>query len=108
MVFAYRSGKNPISAKVWRKLEAAELAAGLSPPGSGNAQNSVKAKDLPPPEERNYSSILREESPLERIRQMQKQIQEPPAGAKLDGFLERIAIALERLVEIEEERNRKS
>lgn len=33
MLFAYRTGKSPVSGKAWRKLEAAERAAGLRTPG---------------------------------------------------------------------------
>ncbi|WP_457795381.1 helix-turn-helix domain-containing protein [Horticoccus sp. 23ND18S-11] len=37
MLFAYRSGKNPISVKAWKKLEQAERAGGLSPAPSFDA-----------------------------------------------------------------------
>lgn len=37
MLFAYRSGKNPISDKAWEKLESAEIKAGLKkPPDDAN------------------------------------------------------------------------
>lgn len=38
MLFAYRTGKSPISAKAWRKLEAAEREAGI---GVGEETASV-------------------------------------------------------------------
>ncbi len=34
MLFAYRSGKNPISVKAWKKLEQAELESGIGAPPS--------------------------------------------------------------------------
>ncbi len=54
MLFAYRSGKNRITSKVWRKLESAERLAGLSdtsdksdPSDGGSAKSAGKPKDFP-------------------------------------------------------------
>lgn len=49
-VFAYRSGKQPISDKAWRKLEAAEARAGLGLPAARNAESSGKVKESAPPD----------------------------------------------------------
>lgn len=59
---AYRSGKQPISEKAWRKLEAAERAAGIgvkrieeAPEIMGNAECAGKLNDSPPPYGKNLS-----------------------------------------------------
>ncbi len=47
MFFAYRSGKQPISAKAWRKLAAAEVEAGLvEPTGSDSDEARNSREDL--------------------------------------------------------------
>jgi len=43
MLFAYRSGKNPISAKAWRKLDDAERKAGILP----NPEGDPMLDDMP-------------------------------------------------------------
>jgi hypothetical protein len=54
MLFAYRRGQSPISGKAWRKLEAAERAAGIGAgPGPPSAYppptSRLPSADLPPP-----------------------------------------------------------
>ena len=46
MLFAYRSGKNPISVKAWRKLEQAEREVGILAPSQG-PQERDSAHDSP-------------------------------------------------------------
>ena len=53
MFFAYRSGKYAISAKAWRKLEAAEQAAGLGEKKPGDVFRSGEVKEFPPGAENN-------------------------------------------------------
>lgn len=50
MFHSYRSGKQPISDKAWRKLEAAEKRAGLTLPPPPNAENLTKPKDVLDPQ----------------------------------------------------------
>lgn len=48
MLFAYRKGKYPISWRAWRKLEAAERAAGLAPaetPAAAPERSHTTARD---------------------------------------------------------------
>lgn len=48
MLFGYRSGKYPISSKAWRKLAAAERAAGIHPstePSPATEREHVRARD---------------------------------------------------------------
>jgi hypothetical protein len=45
MFHSYRSGKQPISDKAWRKLEAAEARAGIGQPLGADAESSGKVKD---------------------------------------------------------------
>jgi hypothetical protein len=45
MFYAYRTGKYPISAKAWKKLEAAERSAGIGALKSENAKSSGNLKD---------------------------------------------------------------
>lgn len=51
MLFAYRSGKQPISRKAWDKLRNAEVAAGLAPPEPtpGEVRESSARYSQPPP-----------------------------------------------------------
>lgn len=48
MLFAYRKGKYPISWKAWRKLEAAELAAGIGVSYEKQPEKSDRVEELPP------------------------------------------------------------
>jgi len=50
MLFAYRNGKNPISSKAWRKLEAAERDAGIRSPREQEWEE-VRAIQAEAPEE---------------------------------------------------------
>ncbi len=62
MFHAYRSGKYPISAKAWAKLEAAERAAGIGNGQSANAENYGNP-NIPPATGLKYDdeSIVRDE-----------------------------------------------
>ena len=88
-LFGYRSGKIPISGKAWSKLEQAE---------------SQKSEPLPPFHEEKESSVREDVTPY-RFTPMYPQCQghEPPDEG-LKPVLERIAKALEKLVEMEERR----
>lgn len=74
MFHAYRSGKHPISAKVWRKLAAAELAAGI-----GQLDEVPSPPQASPPTPSQHQAF------------------NSPADAALVAVLERIATALEQL-----------
>ena len=53
MFYLYRSGKHPISKKVWNKLERAEQAAGLGEKKPGDVFRSSEVKEFPPGAENN-------------------------------------------------------
>lgn len=56
MVFAYRSGKNPITRKVWLKLEAAEISNQMErPPNGGNAESTTYLKDSDASNDENFT-----------------------------------------------------
>lgn len=102
MFHAYRSGKYPISPKVWRKLEAAERSAGIevknpdadADQGTGFALNEthLEYKALPKPQQNDpFSSV-----PHGRLQKGS----EPEEGNKeLISVLHRIASALEVIAE---------
>ncbi len=80
-LFAYRSGKRPISSKSWRKLEHAERLAGISPAGqvaaAENAGSSGNPKDPPPQPGKKVSSEM---DPLQTLQAQVAAIQ-----ARLDA-----------------------
>jgi ribosome-binding protein aMBF1 (putative translation factor) len=92
MFHAYRSGKYPISEKAWSKLERCEQAAGINGEGTQSAQSSAK------PEEAGIGDPAQSacaETPMGRADQF-------PDLGKMMEVLERIAVALEALVEIQQ------
>jgi hypothetical protein len=93
MIFAYRSGKNPISNKAWLRLLAAEKQAGLSQP------DQIHPALAPPPPPSASSSAS--SAPLH----FDLSNNDPLEIRELSGVLERIAIALEKLVEFEENKH---
>jgi hypothetical protein len=82
-LFGYRSGSIKISPKAWSKLEQAERDLGVISEGDLSASSSASSAPL--------RFDLSNNDPLE-IRE-------------LSGVLERIAIALEKLVEFEEKKH---
>ena len=90
-LFECRSADSNVSAKSWAKLEVAE-------------SNARRTAGIPPTEPESQLSTLREDSPPYRFTPMAKQIHEALPGEARDLLLERIANALERLVELEERR----
>jgi hypothetical protein len=105
-LYGYRVGKYPVTAKALRKLEASERAAGIRPSSDENAESSRDVKDHGIGES---AHSLREESPRYRAKADEvatAQRQKPPrtiaADPALQGVLERIAAALESLVEMRE------
>jgi hypothetical protein len=83
MFYGYRTGKYPLTDKAWRKLEAAEETAEL-PKGIHSFRSEPPTLPL-------LTQIADLTGPLE--------------SRELGGVLERIAIALEKLVEFEEKKN---
>ena len=112
MLFAYRAGKNRITPKVWLKLERAEREArpeGGKDDGNGEiAEHDGNLNKSDPVTPQNYSSSVHEDEVPYRFTPMAQQIREdvPPAPS-MESVLERIATALERLVEIAERKNTK-
>lgn len=73
-LFGYRNGTIAISNKGWSKLERAERAAGIVGNGE-NADSLANPKQVQIPNPEVFSSVLRDEVPLYRIR--------PKPGASL-------------------------
>lgn len=63
MFFGYRSGKNPLSIKAWRKLEAAETIAGIHHPSS----RRLRDEHSPQIAESDKSSIKSEKVTVEEL-----------------------------------------
>lgn len=85
MIFAYRTGKSPISGKAWLKLEAAEAAAGIRSAAPAPAPALAAADEDDP-----FSRIRRQLDEIqagfpmaELIRRMAAAGAWPPAGADL-------------------------
>lgn len=114
MMHAYRSGKYPISPKAWRKLEAAERAAGIAVIGDQEEGGSVgkeghvkyptarEAKNNPPPEKglpafTPPSGFSRLEEISARINAVQEDfqqaIQQATAGFSMEELISRMQAA---------------
>lgn len=91
MLFAYRSGKNRITPKVWLKLERAEVAAGGKSPES--AENAESSGDPKQADVGDSAHSVCEDSPPYRTRADNNWGADPD----LLAVLERIASALESL-----------
>lgn len=92
-LFGYRSGKIPISGKAWSKLDHTEKEQELALHQLyGAIEDAVMREDATP-----YRF-----TPKDRPAQKQE-----PQAHELQAVLERIAKALEKLVEIEENKNSK-
>ena len=96
MFYGYRSGSYPISDKAWRKLEAAERAAGLGIPESAPPPALGEPSAEPPPDHgdgaaemaRRIADLLRPDLPglfpmAELIGRMEAAGAWPPTGADL-------------------------
>jgi hypothetical protein len=96
-LFGYRSGKIPISNKAWSKLERKEPTHEDLPKISQNAKSLTKPNN-PKSAPQTFSSVMRDdEMPHQaNTKMLQKK--------GLREILERIATALEKLVEIEEKK----
>jgi hypothetical protein len=77
----------------------------------GKAEIAERAGNLnnpPPPAAQNYSSTLHDDETPYRFTPMAQQIREDlPPSPSMESVLERIAVALEKLVEFEQRRNPK-
>lgn len=112
MLFAYRSGKNRITPKVWLKLERAEREAGSAVAESGGnasfAESKGKVKESPWDIADKFVSMVREdETPYSFTPKTPPTMPDPPPDDGIKPLLERIAKALEKLVEMETEKRRK-
>ena len=106
-LFGYRNGKIPISNKGWSKLERVEQAAGIGVHSAKPVETSGSLNEIQELREKSFDAVVREGPAAYRYRPMAEAIQKGIPENADRNVLERIAIALERLVEIEEERNRK-
>ena len=110
-LFAYRSGKNRITAKVWLKLERAEREA----PGNnvedrsktGIVERDRNLKESEPSGPENFEAMDREDETPYRFTPIARQLTDLAPGGGVEPLLERIAKALEKLVVIEERKNPK-
>ena len=102
MLFAYRSGKNRITPKVWLKLDEAESLAGIGRNIPLNAESSGNLKDKGISES---ASVVREDPPVYNAQRVELPIDQRLARLesaidRMTAGQERIAEALEALVKI--------
>jgi hypothetical protein len=64
-LFECRSADSAVSEKTWRKLEAAEAAAGITPPSDVPVQSSTYPKD---PGIGESANVMRDDTPIYRTR----------------------------------------
>jgi hypothetical protein len=95
MFHAYRSGNYPISAKAWRKLEAAELAAGIGVPETDSALNEafVNYPARQPPPQNDPFSDPRFLAVQSQIAAMQSQITTAMGDFSLEDLIARMTAA---------------
>ncbi len=67
MLFGYRKGTNRITPKVWLKLEAAELEAGMCEKKPGDVVRKGDLKEIPPPDEKKLTPPRSWEDELKRM-----------------------------------------
>lgn len=99
-LFGYRNGTIPVSVKGWSKLEQAEKRFPPPDPKPGFVYSEGKVKEFINWAEEN-ETVLREDATPYRTKADAKNAQEA-GGSRMERALERIALALEKLVEIQQ------
>lgn len=102
-LFGYRSGSIPISRKAWSKLEQFEEAILKGRASAETATSVINLKDFSTGESEKFDSVIREDATPYRA--VVKEIAKHSSGSDQESLLERIAVALEKLVEIEQRKN---